>query len=151
MKTYAVPKLFLSGIEKDSLMHVALLKVAIELLHRDPELQQQETRTAVNKFFSDRFNIDGLRRLIENVRPQLSDEFAREARKLIKEMTRTETLLRRQILELECDLRIAKQKLAYCEFDPEKYGLNNEKSSKRSPGEKKKVRVWSGGIEAESK
>ena len=32
-------------------MHVALLKVAIELLHRDPELQQQETRTAVNKFF----------------------------------------------------------------------------------------------------
>ena len=41
-------------------MNISLLRVAIELLHRDPDIINQETKTAVRKFFGERANVDDL-------------------------------------------------------------------------------------------
>ena len=45
-------------------MNQKLLEFAVEALHRDPDFMAQETKTALNKFFSSRKNIDELILLI---------------------------------------------------------------------------------------
>ena len=141
-------------------MNQKLLQFAVEQLYRDPEMQNQETRTAVAKYFGSRDNVDELLSLVQTSLALGVFAYRRDTSKTIMDMIKTEARLRMQISELEGELALANAKLKYREADrqsPRKSGGKKSADQYKgyeepgaptrpeAPKQRKKVRVWTAG------
>ncbi len=145
-------------------MNLKLLEFAIEQLHRDPDLLNQETKTAIKKAFGDRKKVDDLIGHLRTSSWVMSMDYRRETNIVIMEMSRKEEKLNRQINELQQELRNANYRIKCMEFEEQlreqsqKSGsaqagdrLNVDQNVKSKSGNTKnrKVRVWLGGNQVE--
>ncbi len=80
----------------------ALFQVAVESLHRDPKLESPETRTAVQKYFGSRINVDELFRVI-NGQTQTHSDLIDRAMELNARMHERNNELYKQCSEFQRD------------------------------------------------
>jgi hypothetical protein len=141
-------------------MNQKFIQFAVEQLYRDPEMQNQETRTAVAKYFGSRDNVDELLSLVQTSSALGVFSYRRDTSKTIMDMIKTEARLRMQISELEGELALANANLKYREADrpstrkgagrksADQYKRYEEPESPTRPEyprKRKKVRVWTAG------
>ena len=147
-------------------MNQKLLEFAVEALHRDPDFMAQETKTALNKFFSSRKNIDELILLIRGGSPTERADLNRA----ILSLQINECKLRKEILTLENEISRLKRTNAFNSIDDEylkrkprardAHNIAEKTNESRAPNKpkntedsnapvEKKVKVWTRGIRSD--
>lgn len=150
-------------------MNQKLFQFAVEQLYRDPQMRNQETQTAVLKYFGSRDNVDELLELVRSLSFQEMSNFRQKSSQIIMDMAKNESKMRARIFELEHQLSLANTMLKfnnnskYRHYETDDNDLNDnsnfgfanrqQKSADTAQAfqseshwqKKKKVRVWTAG------